>query len=456
MAVHSLRWLAAASVWLPVVHSHIAGSEQYNPTSPAETGLAPARVGHLELQQPPAPTPHPRALFQRQSGENTCGFVGEQRVPFTCSANLGAECRVNSAASAIGCCLSTSCNIWTACLPYTSSRLASNRDEDRTMYCSNLDEPECATLVYADGDYSGWTIPLCAATSVVLPIFDITPGSNSGATTGRAGSSGVANPTDGVASPTDSVNDNNNGNNRDLDTSNSNNGNNKTPEEAVASTVNVALIVGAVVGGVGFIAMVGIIIFLIIYCGRRKKRNQEQLGLQSTGAPQNLGPQQQQQQMSTIGPNPTTGSTPPPGQFMGTYPVVDNRPNSMMKPAVQDSVAPMASHITPTGTPALGYNAVVGQQQQQYDSPQQGYGVVSSPPLPVSPQFTGQPVSPQFTGNTNQPVSPQATGYGMYGNQQQQQYQQPQQQPQQGGGYYPNHAVELSTQRGDGQVHEVQ
>lgn len=269
MAVQSLRRLVAAWVWLPAgVYSHIAGTERFNPTSPVETGLAPARVGHLELQHPPAPTPHARALFQRQSGENTCGFVGDERVPFTCSAEWGAECRVNSDARAIGCCLSTACNIWTACLPYTSSRLASNRDTDRTMYwyalpacshsflpvpltspvsSSDLDEPECATLVYADGDYSGWTIPLCAATSVVLPIFDITSGSNGGVTSGGgggrngvAGPSGVANPTDGggVANPTDSVN---------LDTANSSG---KTPEEAVASTVNTALIVGAVVGGI--------------------------------------------------------------------------------------------------------------------------------------------------------------------------------------------------------------
>lgn len=223
---------------------------------------------------------HPPPMREPSSngslGRTPAGFVGDERVPFTCSAEWGAECRVNSDARAIGCCLSTACNIWTACLPYTSSRLASNRDTDRTMYwyalpacshsflpvpltspvsSSDLDEPECATLVYADGDYSGWTIPLCAATSVVLPIFDITSGSTGGVTTGGgggrsgvAGPSGVANPTDGggVANPTDSVNDDNN-NNRNLDTANSNG---KTPEEAVASTVNTALIVGAVVGGI--------------------------------------------------------------------------------------------------------------------------------------------------------------------------------------------------------------
>ncbi|KAK4174661.1 hypothetical protein QBC36DRAFT_36361 [Triangularia setosa] len=451
MAIQSLRRLAAASVWLPVVHSHIAGGERYNPTSPVETGLAAARVGHLELQQPPAPTPHARALFQRQSGENTCGFVGASRVPFTCSAEMGAECRVNSAASAIGCCLSTACNIWTACLPYTSSRLASNRDEDRTMYCSNLDEPECATLVYADGDYSGWTIPLCAATSVILPIYDITPGSNGGATTGGS-RSGAANPTDGggVANPTDSVNDDNN-NNRNLDTANSNG---KTPDEAVASTVNTALIVGAVVGGISFLAMVGIIIFLIIYCGRRKKRNQElrlQEGQSTVAAvTQNLPPQQQQ--MSSI---PDGSPQPPPPQampgFVGTYPQVDNRPSSVVKPALQESVTPVSvGHVTPTGTPAPGYHAVIGQQQQQYGSPQP-YG---SPPAPVSPQFTGQMMGGnQQSPPPAMPVSPQVTGYGLYAGQQQQQQQQ---QPGQGGGYYPNNAVELSTQRGDGQVHEVQ
>lgn len=447
MAVQSLRRLVAAWVWLPAgVYSHIAGTERFNPTSPVETGLAPARVGHLELQHPPAPTPHARALFQRQSGENTCGFVGDERVPFTCSAEWGAECRVNSDARAIGCCLSTACNIWTACLPYTSSRLASNRDTDRTMYCSDLDEPECATLVYADGDYSGWTIPLCAATSVVLPIFDITSGSNGGVTSsggggrnGVAGPSGVANPTDGggVANPTDSVN---------LDTANSSG---KTPEEAVASTVNTALIVGAVVGGISFLAMVGIIIFLIIYCGRRKKRNQE-LRLQQAGqpttiasagagdggtAPPNFAPPPEQQ-MSTI-----PDGAPPMGFAQGAY-----AHHGDNKPAMQESFTPVTSvaHVTPTGTPAPGYTAVAGQHQQQQQQQQQW----GSPPAPVSPQFTGQMGNQQPA----MPVSPQVTGYGMYAGQQPQ----PQQAQQQAGGYFPSNAVELSTQRGDGQVHEVQ
>ncbi|KAK4205534.1 hypothetical protein QBC40DRAFT_215086 [Triangularia verruculosa] len=452
MAVCSLRRLVAVSVWLPVAHSHIAGSEQYNPTSPVETGLAPARVGHLELQQPPAPTPHARALFQRQSGENTCGFVGDSRAPFTCSAEWGAECRVNSAASAIGCCLSTACNIWTACLPYTSSRLASNRDADRTMYCSDVAEPECATLVYADGDYSGWTIPLCAATSVVLPIYDITSGSGRGTTTGGGSRSGVANPTDGVANPTDSVNDADNNNNRNLDTANSNG---KTPEEAVASTVNTALIVGAVVGGVSFLAMVGIIIFLVIYCGRRKKRNQE-LRLQQQG-PGGVPPLAGQP--STLAASPQQqmsipdGSQPPPS-FMASYSQqpADNRPSSIVKPAVHETVTPVGQ-VTP---PAPGYNNADGVVlQPQYQQYQQGF---SSPPPPVSPQFTGPGGDYHHQQQQQQqqpamPVSPQVTGYGGYGGQQQQQ----QHQGHQGRNeHYPAHAVELGTQRGDGQVHEVQ
>lgn len=65
---------------------------------------------------------------------------------------------------------------------------------------------------------------------------------------------------------------------------------------------------------------------------------------------------------------------------------------------------------------------------------------------PVTPQFTGQTLTPQFTGQT---VSPQFTGQtAPFPHQgyppQPQQAQQPQQ-----------FVAELSTQKSDGQVHEM-
>lgn len=52
----------------------------------------------------------------------------------TCRSDLGAECLYDDTASAIGCCATEDCNIWTACLDYTDSDKASTADMDRTRW----------------------------------------------------------------------------------------------------------------------------------------------------------------------------------------------------------------------------------------------------------------------------------------------------------------------------------
>ena len=45
-----------------------------------------------------------------------------------------AQCLSNAAASAVGCCYTTDCNIYTACLPHSLSGATTALDMDRTLY----------------------------------------------------------------------------------------------------------------------------------------------------------------------------------------------------------------------------------------------------------------------------------------------------------------------------------
>ncbi|KAK3986126.1 hypothetical protein QBC44DRAFT_333847 [Cladorrhinum sp. PSN332] len=450
MAIQRLHWLVAASAWLPTAYSTIAGRDAGVLTSPAKT-FAPFREN--DIRAVPAPTPAPRydarALLKRQDGVNTCGYInGDRDEGFIC-ANSAAVCLVNTQASAIGCCRETNCNIWTACLPYASSRQSSTLNMDVTRWCSDPAAPYCATLVYADPTWLGYTIPTCYSEPTTLLVYASAFGAGNSppAPTNIITSPGPvtaptrSNPT--ASAPTGSG------------TGTADRGQSGIQPDEKKKSVPLGPIIGGVVGGIVFLALVGGLLFFVLR--RKPKQNiQPQAPLQVQPTPVAPGgpgfsPQPVYPNQAAALP-PKDMSTAPNAQFLGTYPQVDNRPTSMVKPGFDHAVSPIPSP-SPASPPPM-YNTPQPYQQQQQQL-QQPY-----PAQPVSPQFTGQtaqPVSPQFTGQTAQPVSPQYTGQTAvpaqpYAPQGQQPY--APQQPVQGqhpGGF----VAELSTQKSDGQVHEV-
>lgn len=434
MAVTSLRWLAALSASIPAVYANAA----------VPTGVRDIAVIQ---QRAPEPTNGPVARnLQKRAGE-VCGYIsGDLDNPVQC-ATSGVECRVNSAASAIGCCGGSNCVIWTACIPSASAAVARTADLDRTLYCSGSDRPHCATLVYVDSEWLGWTINSCAAAPTTIPVIDVP--SSLTVTTGRIPFTSLepvdtrtrTNPTDRI--PFTSF--------EPIDTSTrtspadragftggpevDDDGNPIQP--AKSSGPPIGAIVGGVVGGVVFLALVGLLIFFLVKSSKKKNLQQAAPVAGPGGAP----PAQPMYAPGPQGPQPPNNmaQAPPMGAGFGGY---DN------KPPVMNSVTPVPHGIVPTGSPPPLYNQTP--VYNQTPSPGAGY---PSPPQPVSPQFTGQqPVSPQFTGQ--QPVSPQYTGQSQQPSPFQPHAQPaPHQQPPQQNAYA--NASELPTQRGDGQLHEV-
>lgn len=186
MAIKNLPWLVAVSAWLPTAHSSIAGRDAATWTSPAQTFAA---YREADVRPAPAPTspPNARDFLKKRANVNTCGYVdADPDQGYVCVAS-DAVCLYNSVASAIGCCLETNCNIYTACLPYASSRATATADMDQTRYCSDAAAPYCATLLYADPMWAGYTIPTCYATPTTFLIYASTFAVDGATTTGPPG-----------------------------------------------------------------------------------------------------------------------------------------------------------------------------------------------------------------------------------------------------------------------------
>ena len=182
MAIKKLPWLVAASAWLPTAHSSIAGRDAATWTSPAQT-FAAYREADVR-PAPPAPTspPSARNFLKKRASVNTCGYVdADPDQGYACVAS-NAVCLYNSVASAVGCCLETNCNIYTACLPYASSRATATANMDVTRYCSNAAAPYCAIYLYADPTWAGYTIPTCYSTPATFLIYASTFAGTNGPT----------------------------------------------------------------------------------------------------------------------------------------------------------------------------------------------------------------------------------------------------------------------------------
>ncbi|KAK4225956.1 hypothetical protein QBC38DRAFT_481708 [Podospora fimiseda] len=419
MAPQRLNWLVAASAWLPMAYSSIAGTDAGGiSTSPAKTLDA---FRQNDIRAAPAPTPAPRydarGLLKRQDGVKTCGYVNGARDEGYVCVHSEAVCIVNNQASAIGCCAKTDCNIWTACLPYLSSRQSSTLNMDVTRYCSEASAPYCATMIYADPEWLGYTVPTCYSEPTTLLIYASAFGAG-GNTVTNVVTTPVLIPTPGTSTGT-----------RSTPTGTTDRGGVGIQPDEKKESVPLGPIIGGVVGGLIFLAGVAVILFFVLRRKPKKAPVPVPAPVQVQQVPVAPGPgfSPYLNQAAAMPPKDNM-TTAPNAQFLGTYPQVDNRPNSMLKPGFDNTVSPVPS--PGPGSPPPMYNT----------------------PQPVSPQFTGQtavpaqPVSPQFTGQTASPVQPYAPqGQQPYGQQP------PQQQQHAPAGF----VAELSTQKGDGQVHEA-
>ncbi|KAK4151588.1 hypothetical protein C8A00DRAFT_35735 [Chaetomidium leptoderma] len=451
MAVTSLRWLVAASAWLPAVSAGL-GREQPRPGGPIQT-QAPS-LKDAELQLVPrvlTARPAPRAELRKRD-TRTCGYVNGNSMSGYVCANSAAQCLYNSDASAVGCCLTTSCNIYTACMPYASSDVSFDRD--RTRYCSESDSPSCAALVYADptNSLSGYTIPSCGSVATTYNLYFSSFGANTPSTSSTRSSLSLttastksSEASSSEASSSSSDNDNDSNNTRAPAATSSSDAPN--PEAAGSSSPPIGPIVGGVVGGVAALALLGLGIFFLL----RRKNHAE--GSPPPGPPGGPAPSF----MPPPGQGPYPNQTPPPGQGpylnqspppgQGPYPHHTPSPDHMAVPGAFDPrysvsmASPMQgqSHMSPpsmtmsvSGSPSPVYPAHM--QPMGGGSPQpMGLGVGTPPPPPMgmggTPPPSGYgPQNGQFAPYPGPPMHMQQPG------------------PQ---------AAELPTQRGDGQVHEL-
>ncbi|KAH6613573.1 hypothetical protein B0J18DRAFT_469916 [Chaetomium sp. MPI-SDFR-AT-0129] len=434
MNVRRLAAAAAAAACLPAV-----SAVQLGPIGPAQT--SPAELQDIPFDiNPPTITPAPvapRAILQKRDTA-TCGYVdGDGANGYVC-ANSAARCLYNDQASAVGCCLTTSCNIYTACLDYASSSATKTFNADRTRFCSNSALPYCAYYKYDENESSlaGYTIPTCDSTRGSYIIFLTSTSASATATGSSSESSSSSTSESSSASSTESPSAT--GTEADGLPAETSSTATATPEPS--SGAPIGAIVGGVIGGIAALALIGLGVFFLM---RRNSKNNRHNSPPTTavgtvppsfpGGPPG-GPYQQL---------PTQASPQPHMSVMGDPAALDPRYNNGLH-------SPHSPHmsISPQGTPSP---APFGQQQYAQGL---GVGPMGTPPPQHQglgtppPQGYGAPPSPGHSVGgyapygAPSPMHQQQYGQGPYGAPQQQMPQQ-------------HHAVELPTQKGDGQVYEM-
>ncbi|AEO59434.1 hypothetical protein MYCTH_2307766 [Thermothelomyces thermophilus ATCC 42464] len=463
MAVKSLGWLAAAAVSLSAVSG--MAREQLFARSAAQTPAPQLREGGIDVS-PLAVTALPilpRDLQKRDT--QTCGYVdGNPHSDYIC-AHPDAQCLYDTRVSAVGCCLTTSCEVYAACLPYASSKATKTYDRERTLYCSNSNLPSCAVFSYGDrtGSIAGYTIHTCDSVSTTYTIFfRATTSSSSSSTTSSSETSqssaestaesaeSTAESTTSDSSPTAT-----DGGDSPAETSDG-------ADSDSGSSTPVGPIVGGVIGGVAALALIGLGAFLLI---RRKDSNgPAPVGMAAApggppGGPTGYmgGPPGGPHGASAYGPPPASPHSAMNAPVYDPYDPLQNPSSHPGSVHPMQNIPPM--NTPPTGSPPPNYQY----PQQIYAMPppqQQGMGMgigmgmgmgmngMGTPP----PQHNGIGTPPPPVGmGAPTPPPPQNGGYMPYPGPQQQQQQQQQQQklPMQ------MQPVELPTQRGDGELHEL-
>ncbi|KAK4119277.1 hypothetical protein N657DRAFT_659132 [Parathielavia appendiculata] len=441
MAVLHLGWLVAASAWLPAVSADL-GREQPIPGGPVQTLAADLREPRLNAL-PPVVTARAVPMALQKRAIKTCGYVdGDQFNSYAC-AHSAAECIHNTEASAVGCCATESCLIWTACLPSLSSAATRTMDADRTRYCSDSKSPSCATLIYADPTntyLSGYTIPICDTVATTYKIYWSPTGVTSKTTESSTARTTTESETSETSDSKTSSSSRESTGTRATATSTSTN----DPAPSVASSESstpVGPIVGGVVGGrlmnpPAALGLLGLAIFFLI---RRKNKNDP------PSPPANPAAVAASGFMPPPGQGPYPNPTPPPNMAgMPHSPGSFDPRYSMMKPAGATAVDSMqgpphaasgdfrASDVSPGSSPSPVYHP----QMQSMGAVPSADGMRMNMGTPPPAQHMGM----------GTPLPPQNGPYVPYPGPQVQHHQQQQ---------HGHGAVELPTQRGDGEVHEL-
>jgi hypothetical protein len=439
MAVMSLQWLAAAAVWLPAVSAGM-GREHAAAGGPIQTPAPKLKDAGVHLT-PRVLTARPaaRGLLEKRD-TNTCGYVdGNSRSNYVC-ANSEAQCLYNTEASAVGCCLTTDCLIYTACLPFASSDAtrASDFDAERTRICSDSDLPACAVFSYADpsGSLSGFTIPTCDTAETTYTMY-FTPTGGSSSTRETSATEDSESSTEAAAEPSSepsTPSEDDDGNQSPAETSATAGSDPETSAEV--SSTPVGPIVGGVIGGVAALGLLGLGIFFLV---RRKNKNTASPGMTAAHAGPPGGPGYMGGPPGGPHGLPGYGNQAPPPEMAGMTGAYDHY--SMAKPPAspvhsmhhphQSPPGQMPSphmNVSPSGSPAPAY-------------PQHMQGGMGTPP--PQQQYHQQQQQPYNMGPTPPPPQNGNGGFVPYPGPPM-----PMQQQQ-------HAAVELPTQRGDGQVHEL-
>ncbi|CCD49866.1 hypothetical protein ACHAO1_001959 [Botrytis cinerea] len=323
--------LAKALPWTPAIQT------------PAADGRAPVQGGWS-----PSPTAAPNKalkvldLLKRQtSANNTCGYYnGIQSEPYTCS-GAGYYCAHNTY-SAIGCCTGdvSLCDIFTACIDYSSSSALCGLADGLTGCCNNSDFPYCATFLWNNPQRSMFR----CVTSPAFYLMSDYPITGTASTT-VASSVTISRSVASVASSIQSGDDA-----QDVSSasrisvtsasarssvtsagsrSSASSSSSATPFASTATQKKSGVPLGAIIGGaVGGVVVIALLIFAIAFFVRRKKSNPP--------------PPQPPPQVSTILPNnPYQG--PPPNS---PPPFYENRA-SIAKPPYNTSELANTVYIPP-------------------------------------------------------------------------------------------------------------
>ncbi|KAK0735495.1 hypothetical protein B0T21DRAFT_367912 [Apiosordaria backusii] len=377
----------------------------------------------------------------------TCGYVsGLASIPLYC--DITQSCHYNAQLTHIGCCdTSTSnCPVPTRCLDSTDRSLFTTRN-GFTLWCGQSEYPHCLTHIY--NDLKPYTLMGCgvAAGSDVVYATVLPRTGPSTTTTSSTSTTGTNTNTPGPTEPPS--------------------GGSSTP---------IGPIVGGVVGGIAALALIGLGIWLLVKMNKKSKAAAAANNQPPITQVNNLPPPSSHMSFSQPPPSShlsfqTQNQAQHPSNqiseyYAGTAPgfnPMDPRasiakPSFMSTTTGGDTSPGFDNHGTPSPPPAFGFqNQQPPQGQQQfggYGHQQQG----SVSPSTVGGQGQGynnfqnhNPVTPPNQYNPGQGQQQQFGGppvYNPYGGQQQQQQQQ--------GGYVPGRVSELPTERGDGEVRELQ
>ncbi|KAF7946438.1 hypothetical protein EAE96_009436 [Botrytis aclada] len=299
--------LAKALPWTPAVQTSTADNR-----APVQGGWS------------PSPTAAPNNalkvldLLKRQTtANNTCGYYnGIQTEPYTCS---GAGYCAHNSYSAVGCCTGdiNSCDIFTACIDYSSSSALCALADGLTGCCNNSDFPYCATFLWNNPQRSMYR----CVTSPAFYLMSDYPVTGTASTT-VASSVTLSQSVASVASSIQSGDDAQDVSSASRSSvtsagsrSSASSSSLATPFATTTTQKKSGVPLGAIIGGaVGGVAVIALLIFAIFFFVRRKKSN--------------LSPPQPPPQVSTTLPNNPYQAVPP----NSPPPFYDNR-TSIAKPA---------------------------------------------------------------------------------------------------------------------------